>query len=340
VALATEQALVQTMQATACPIRTRRDAGHLLGRLGWVPEPHEGDLLLAPADGDPTGLDAFQPVPGTAVWMGKYPVTNRQFARFVAADGYNCQEYWSDAGRDWRQGVSDSKAPNWLQNRLKERPKEKRYQPYWWDDRKWNSPLFPVVGISWFEAEAYTRWLTKQLYHAGGSQAAHEVVQGLQSGRFIVRLPTETEWEAAIGGRGEYPWGTRFHLTRLNCADSWEGRRFANDDAWYKWLRGDTESFHEASTTAVTTYLQGVSQAGMWDGSGNVWEWMNNPYTSGEPDMVLRGGAWNDYARDARVSARYGAHPADFYDVVGVRVVVAPDLPLAGKAVTLRSTDG
>ena len=326
VALATEQALVQTMQATACPIRTRRDAGHLLGRLGWVPEPHEGDLLLAPADGDPTGLDAFQPVPGTAVWMGKYPVTNRQFARFMAADGYNCRAYWSDAGWDWRQGVSDSKAPDRVQIWLKERPKEKRYQPYWWDDRKWNSPLFPVVGISWFEAEAYTRWLTKQLYHAGGSQAAHEVVQGLQSGRFIVRLPTETEWEAAIGGRGEYPWGTRFHLTRLNCADSWEGRRFANDDAWYKWLRGDTESFHEASTTAVTTYPQGVSQAGMWDGSGNVWEWMNNPYTSGEPDMVLRGGAWGSNARDARVSSRNVAPPANFRNDAGLRVVVAPVL--------------
>src|SRR5262249_28662510 len=141
------------------------------------------------------------------------------------------------------------------------------------------------------------------------------------------RLPTETEWEAAIGGRGEYPWGTRFHLTRLNCADSWEGRRFANDDAWYKWLRGDTESFHKASTTAVTTYPQGGSQAGMWDGSGNVWKWMNNPYTSGAPDMVLRGGAWGLNARNACVSYRSSAHPAAFLGLdMGLRVVVVPVL--------------
>ena len=55
---------------------------------------------------------------------------------------------------------------------------------------------------------------------------------------------------------------------------------------------------------------------------------------------MLRGGAWNNNARNARVSYRNNAHPANFNNNVGVRVVVAPDLPLAGKAVTLRSTDG
>ena len=88
-ALKIEHALVQTMQAAACPIRTRRDAGDLLGRLGWTPDPEEGDVLLAPAGYEPTGLDAFRPVPGMNVWMGKYPVTNRQFARFIAAGGYD-----------------------------------------------------------------------------------------------------------------------------------------------------------------------------------------------------------------------------------------------------------
>ena len=64
----------------------------------------------------------------------------------------------------------------------------------------------------------------------------------------------------------------------------------------------------------------------MWDGSGNVWEWMNNPYTSGEPDMVLRGGAWYYYARVARVSSRASARPALFTRHAGLRVVVAPVL--------------
>ena len=87
-------------------------------------------MLLAPAGYDPTGLDAFRPVPGLGVWMGKYPVTNRQFARFIAADGYkHPEEYWSDAGRAWLTGTSDSKAPEWLQDWLKNRPPDKREPP-------------------------------------------------------------------------------------------------------------------------------------------------------------------------------------------------------------------
>ena len=69
-ALQVEATLVQTMQTAAYPIRTRRDAGDLLGRLGWTPEPEEGDVLLAPAGSDPTGLDAFRSVPGRGVWDG------------------------------------------------------------------------------------------------------------------------------------------------------------------------------------------------------------------------------------------------------------------------------
>src|SRR5262249_331042 len=192
VALSIEQALVRTMQATACPIRTRRDAGDILGRLGWTPtpDPQGGDLLLAPSGYEPTGLDAFRPVPGTDVWMGKYPVTNRQFARFIEARGYERREYWSDMGWAWRTRAYDSKALDSLRSWLKPRPPEQRDHPYWWGDRRWNNPLFPVVGITWSEAEAYTYWLTEQLRSPSASQTAHEVCKGLEAGQRKVRLPT------------------------------------------------------------------------------------------------------------------------------------------------------
>ena len=64
---------------------------------------------------------------------------------------------------------------------------------------KWNNPLAPVVGVSWFEAEAYCNWLSEEL------------------GRPI-RLPTEEEWERAArhtDGR-EYPWGKEFDRNRLD----------------------------------------------------------------------------------------------------------------------------
>jgi formylglycine-generating enzyme required for sulfatase activity len=55
---------------------------------------------------------------------------------------------------------------------------------------------------------------------------------------------------------------------------------------------------------------------------------------------TLRGGAWNNDARNARVSYRNRNHPANYNDNAGFRVVVAPDLPLAGNAVALRSAAG
>jgi formylglycine-generating enzyme required for sulfatase activity len=318
-----EHALVQTMQAATCPIRTRRDAGDLLGRLGWTPDPEEGDVLLTPDGCEPTGLDAFRPVPGVGVLMGKYPVTNRQFARFIAAGGYDRQEWWGKTGWDWRTGTYDSKVPKELLDWLNDRPPDKRDRPYWWDDRKWNSPLFPVVGITWFEAEGYARWLSEQLRNAGTGEDAQEIREGLVAGRLMVRLPTEAEWEAAIGMRGAYPWGTSFDQTRLNCAEGWADRRLSNDE-WMKWLTSDADSRREASTTAVTTYPRGVSKIGVWDGSGNVWEWMANPYAPGDNAMPLRGGAWGSSRRDARVSSR--SRPVYFLDGIGVRVVVGPVL--------------
>ena len=141
----------------------------------------------------------------------------------------------------------------------------------------------------------------------------------------MVRLPMEVEWEAAIGGHGAYPWGARFDPTRLNRAESWAGRRLSDDD-WMKWINSDTESRREASTTAVTTYPQGVSKAGVWDGSGNVWEWMGNLFESSDTEVALRGGAWSGHRRHARVSFRSRPYPADFRGSVGVRMVVGPVL--------------
>ncbi len=46
-----------------------------------------------------------------------------------------------------------------------------------------------------------------------------------------------------------------------------------------EWVGSDGESRQRAGTTAVTTYPQGVSPVGVWDGSGNMAEWMFNPLT-------------------------------------------------------------
>jgi iron(II)-dependent oxidoreductase len=68
--------------------------------------------------------------------------------------------------------------------------------PLFWKDQRWNKPDFPVVGISYRDAEAYARWAGK-------------------------RLPTEEEWERAARGTDEriWPWGDDFDQRRCNSKE-------------------------------------------------------------------------------------------------------------------------
>jgi len=107
-----------------------------------------------------------------------YPVTNEQYQRFIEAGGYSNRENWSDEGWKWRR-----------QNKVA--------KPTCWDDPESNQPDHPVVGVSYYEAEAYAKYAGK-------------------------RLPTEQEWEkAARGADGwEYPWGDEFDKEKCNSAES------------------------------------------------------------------------------------------------------------------------
>jgi formylglycine-generating enzyme required for sulfatase activity len=104
--------------------------------------------------------------------VARYPVTNAQYAAFIAAGGYTDRAWWTDRG--------------WL---LSER--ERWTATRFWTDRAWTRPENPVVGVSWYEALAFCRW----------SSAV--------TGRAIT-LPTEQQWQRAAqgddGGR-EFPWG-------------------------------------------------------------------------------------------------------------------------------------
>lgn len=110
--------------------------------------------------------------------MDMYPVTNEQYKMFMLANGYVSQEFWSKEGWAWKQ-----------ENQV-------TGQKYW-SDPKWNKVDHPVVGVSFYEAEAYSSWTGK-------------------------RLPTEQEWEKAArwkDGR-EYPWGNGFDTTKCNSKES------------------------------------------------------------------------------------------------------------------------
>lgn len=149
-------------------LKARQALGLCLGRLG---DPRIRSLRDPQAYVEvPAGVYPYGEKGGTIgiaepFRIGRYPVTNSQYADFMADGGYRERRWWSDDGWAWLQ-------------------KEKVTEPWFWRDRRWNSPNQPVVGVSFWEAEACSAW-------AGG------------------RLPSEREWEAAARGpKGfTYPWG-------------------------------------------------------------------------------------------------------------------------------------
>ena len=132
----------------------------------------------------------------------------------------------------------------------------------WWKDSKQGTPAskwekmtanHSVTDVSWNDATAYCRWVSERVGYA-------------------VRLADEAEWEWAARSAEpgyEYPWGAKWRDGVANTSESGLMR-----------------------TTAVGMYPAGESAQQVADLAGNVWEWCENRYRSGEEWLVLRGGAW------------------------------------------------
>ncbi len=168
----------------------RFEAGEILGGLG---DPRIGfDKMVQVEAGEfLRGSDAHhsREKPRKSIYLdafmiGKYPVTNKEFADFIAADGYRCRDYWTEDGWLWKEN-------------------EKISLPLYWCNIKWNGANFPAVGISWYEASAYAAWLSRKTGEP-------------------YRLPSEAEWEkAARGAAGlDFPWGNSFAKELCNSAES------------------------------------------------------------------------------------------------------------------------
>ncbi len=287
VAREVQEALLTACRNRTLPPETQRDAGFSLGRTGWTP-PDLEDWVTIPAGTYRVGDDKHPVQIEQPYRLSKYPVTNRQYAAFVQAGGYTDRQWWSEVGWSWRTGEYDTQAPDYIKDWLERRPAEKRHEPFFWNQSRWNNPLAPVVGVSWFEAEAYCNWLSARLGKP-------------------IRLPTETEWEvAARGTEGwEYPWGNYWDSSHLNSSEYWHGEGY---------------KFEMASPTVVGQFPTGATQSGLHDLSGNVWEWCNSWYEQDRINCAVRGGAWFDNRELARCTFRFGFIPGDFSDLLGFRL--------------------
>jgi hypothetical protein len=178
------------------PLFQRHELGLALGTLGDprvvvdLRNPEQTDRLSRRAAVDvPPGVYLFDAETkkidlGTPLRMSRYAVTNSQFAVFVKDGGYHnrSERYWSNEGLQWLTEFQPR-------------------APLYWRDPRWNRPNQPVVGVSFWEADAFCRW-------CGG------------------RLPTEAEWEAAARGpRGlVYPWGDKWQDGICNSSAARVGR--------------------------------------------------------------------------------------------------------------------
>jgi iron(II)-dependent oxidoreductase len=208
--------------------------------------------------------------------------TNEEYAGFIAEGGYERREWWSEEGWAWREREQWTHPLYWSRESLVEG-----------GGARWNvRTMFgegslpadhPVAGVSWYEAEAYARFMGK-------------------------RLPTEAEWEKAAS------WDAS------NIHDVGSKRLFAWGDAEPSGVHGNFD-LRFWNTTPVGAFPTGASSYGCFDMTGNVWEWTSDlfagytgfkayPYPEyseawfDNDHRVLKGGSWATHPSILRTSFR------------------------------------
>jgi len=214
------------------------------------------------------------------VYLDRFAVTNEQYQQFVDGGGYEQLEFWhEEALPALLDFVDQTGLPG----------------PRYWSDGEYlpGEQRLPVVGLSWYEAWAYARWVGK-------------------------RLPTDAEWtkagawpvESSPGriAQRRYPWGESFDVRRAHLFGS-----------------GAT------GPVPVDEFPGGVSVGGIHQLIGNVWEWTSTPLVElGDPTLhvsesvvSIRGGAYDTYFENqATCHYQSGEHPLSRRSNIGVRLAL------------------
>lgn len=163
--------------------------------------------------------------------------------------------------------------------------------PPFWNTPKFNHPIQPAVGISWYAAQAYCKWLSKLL-------------------NTEYRLPTEAEREKAARGGLEgfdYPWGNDLpsnHLGGRNASLDPVGKEVPNNFGLYNMSAGVHEwcsDFYDASYYKTSEYR-------------------NPKGAKSSHRYSARGGSWRHRIRFSRCAARSSVPPQMQYSDFGFRL--------------------
>jgi len=225
--------------------------------------------------------------------LARYPVTNRQFRRFI--------DYLQTGRLDDREVLPVARfrealaafarkdGLDWLVKKAEgDAELAGVFRSGYDDDRQFGGDEQPVVAVCWYVARSYCLWLS--LMESGGRRVD------------LYRLPDETEWEyAAAGKEGRiYPWG-KIEPTPKHA-------NFNNN---------------EGATTPAGSYPEGATPDGLYDMAGNVWEWQENLYDNKKNPgaRALRGGSWLGNSDYLRCSSRLNFNPGGRSSSVGFRVL-------------------
>ncbi|MEZ4736657.1 MAG: formylglycine-generating enzyme family protein [Caldilineaceae bacterium] len=280
------------------------------------------------------------PVKLAAYALGRYPVTNAEYACFMAAGGYEEERYWTVGGKHWLRGEpvpgEEDPAEWWIRTwqRRKQNPAEiDEYIKKGWMTERDADQLWRIL-ITWSEeqvrAQVQVWYPTGQTYreprywHDDTLNNPSQPVVGVcwyEAMAYAAwlatltgdpyRLPSEAEWEwAARRGGRTYPWG---YFWDPDKANSLEGRVMR--------------------TTPVGAYPHGATPDGLHELSGNVWEWTASrsgdyPYDPAagreDPDAtglrINRGSGWSSSQQMVRCAYRGRYDPRDWDSGTGYRL--------------------
>ncbi len=276
-------------------VPSRFAADSLPGTIAFGGDSSANGMVLIPGgvfsmggDNDQADTDEYpkHSVQVSSFYMDITEVTNAQFKKFVDATGYittaEKKPDWEEIKKTVPPGTPKPPDSVLVAASLVFKPSSSPvnlndYNQWWsWiNGANWRHPQgpassldgkenFPVVHISWDDANAYCKWAGK-------------------------RLPTEAEWEfAARGGLNNhiYPWGNEHVNAGKPRTNSWEGN--------FPYLNEEKDGFIKAAP--VKSFAP--NGYGLFDMAGNVWEWCSDLYHHDYYKQLASGTAINPQGPD------------------------------------------
>jgi formylglycine-generating enzyme required for sulfatase activity len=218
-------------------------------------------------------------------WMDQHPVTNTEFAKFVAETGHVTFAEIPPDPKDYPGALPEMLYAGSLVFTKPGGPVDRRNYTNWWQfmrGAEWRHPqgpgtsiagreTHPVVHVTYADAEAYAKWAAKV-------------------------LPTEAEWEfAARGGLdgADYAWGSEFHPGGREMANTWQGE--------FPWQNLGDDGYE--GTSPVGAFPE--NGYGLVDMIGNVWEWTTDWYRARHEEEAQKACCVPHNPRGPRVEDSY-----------------------------------